>query len=92
MRVPNVDFIKLPEFREIVRNNQTNVPDISDLPDTPDDVRSKESWDEQAGKLLGLREEFMIPQSAEGLMSADDIDAEFEQRKIRAQAYKLDDP
>ena len=40
VKVPDVDFLKIPEFREIVKNNQTNVPDIGEIPDEPDNVRT----------------------------------------------------
>lgn len=90
--VPNVDFLKLPEFREIVKNNQTNVPDVNEIPAEPDNVRADVIWDADAKELAALRERFAIPRTEGALASQAQIDAEFERLKSKAQAYQLDDP
>ncbi|MEP1230380.1 MAG: hypothetical protein ABJG88_06865 [Litorimonas sp.] len=94
VKVPDVDFLKLPEFREIVKNNQTNVPDVSEIPDTPDNVRTDEDWDGDATKLIELREGFVVPDAnvAVDLRTQEQIDAELALLKAKVQAYKLDDP
>lgn len=92
VKVPDVDFLKLPEFREIVKNNQTNVPDIAEIPDEPDDVRSDTAWDKDAASLIQMRDGFVVPDSQGTKPSQQQIDDEFARRRAQAQAYKLDDP
>ncbi len=91
-KMPNIDFLKLPEFREIVKNNQTNVPKVSEVPSTPEDVRRAKKWDEDAVKLLEMRDNFTTPESLHPPLSQDEITTEFEQLRAKTQAYKLDDP
>ena len=92
VRVPDVDFLKLPEFREIVRNNQTNVPDVSEIPDTPANVRTDADWDKDAAKLIELREGFEVPDTDANPLTGEQIDAELARLKAKVQEYKLDDP
>lgn len=92
VKVPDIDFLKLPEFREIVKNNQTNVPDVSEVPAEPDDVRSDEAWDTDAQRLLALRDGLTVPESDLATLSQQEIDADYARNKAKAQAYKLDDP
>jgi len=92
VKVPDIDFLKLPEFREIVKNNQTNVPKVSEIPDDPANVRTDAGWDKDAAKLLALRDGFTVPETSQDLRSEEEIDSEFARLKAKAQAYKLDDP
>jgi len=92
VKVPDVDFLKLPEFREIVRNNQTNVPDVSEIPDTPANVRTDADWDKDAAKLIELREDFEVPDADVNPLTSEQIDAELARLKAKVQEYKLDDP
>lgn len=92
VKVPDIDFLKLPEFREIVKNNQTNVPDVSEVPAEPDNVRADKVWDADAQRLLALRDGLTVPESELATLSQEEIDAEYARNKAKAQAYKLDDP
>jgi len=92
VKVPDIDFLKLPEFREIVKNNQTNVPEISEIPAEPDNVRSDTVWDSDADRLLALRDGFTVPDAEPVPRSQEQIDADYARLKAKAQAYKLDDP
>jgi len=90
--VPDIDFLKLPEFREIVKNNQTNVPKVSEIPDEPANVRRDSAWDKDAAQLIELRDSYVTPEANQDMRSQEQIDAEFARLKSKAQAYKLDDP
>jgi len=92
VRVPDVDFLNLPEFREIVKNNQTNVPDIAEIPAEPEGVRTDAGWDNDAARLIQMRDGFVVPDSEGAKPTQQQIDDEFARRKAQAQAYKLDDP
>jgi len=92
VKLPDADFLKIPEFRELVKNNQTNVPDISEIPTEPENVRTDAGWDEDAMRLIEMRDGFVVPDSQGAAPTQQDLDAEFARRKAQAQAYKLDDP
>lgn len=88
MKMPNLDFVKFPEFLEEARNIKS-YPNVADAPDLPTDFRTAEEWDALAREIMAARRGVSVldlPQHAAF------SDAEFEALKAQARAYKLDDP
>jgi len=55
IKVPDLDFMKLPEFKEEAEN-LAGYPNVEDAPQTPTDVRSDAQWDKDAKKLIAKRD------------------------------------
>jgi len=91
VKVPNIDFLKLPEFRKEA-NNIKNYPKVSDAPAAPDDVRSAKAWDKDAKSLIRMRDSFEAPVSGSEGVSDSEIESELARLQSKVQAYKLDDP
>ena len=91
VKMPNIDFLKLPEFREDAVNIK-DFPRVKDAPVAPTDVRTAKQWDSAAKDLIKLRDDFDPPQD----VRSNETDAEVLQNiaalRAEAQAYKLDDP
>lgn len=83
----NLDFIKLPEFREAVAELE-DYPDVANAPPAPSGVRSDARWDKDARALIRLRDNFNAPISSDQGFT----DSEIERLKAQVRAYKLDDP
>ena len=87
----SLDLIKSPEFAEDAENIETSFPKAVDAPVAPEDVRSSSQWDDDAASLQKLQE----ASQNRNLGSPEEIDepnANYEDLKAKAQAYKLDDP
>ena len=57
VRMPNLDFLKLPEFREDAVNI-SDYPRVKDAPVAPTDVRSAKEWDNAAEDLIEIAGRF----------------------------------
>lgn len=89
-RIADLDFVKLPEFREDAANIG-NYPDFTNAPQVPKDVRSAKQWDKDAKKLLAKRDGFIVPPAGPEMSQAE-IEREMQNAANKVQAYKLDDP
>jgi len=91
VRIPNVDFLKLPEFREDA-NNIKDYPKVSDAPLAPTDVRSAAQWDADAKAIIAKRD---AERAAGEIADAPVVPLSPEEQaalKAKVRAYKLDDP
>jgi len=91
VRMPDLDFLKLPEFRDEA-NNIKGYPKASDAPTAPTDVRNATVWDTEAKKLMAERDSFNAPASVESTKSDTEIAREADALKAKVHAYKADDP
>lgn len=89
--LPNVDFLKLPEFKEDAQNVK-DYPNVADAPETPTDTRSDAAWDGAANKLIKARNEFQAPDNPRGQKTETEIKREFEALRAKVHDYKKDDP
>lgn len=89
--LPNVDFLKLPEFKEDAENVK-DYPNVANAPQTPTDTRSDAAWDGAANKLIKARNEFQVPENPRGQKSDAEIKQEFEALRAKVHDYKKDDP
>jgi len=64
VKVPNIDFIKFPEFLEEARNIK-DYPKVSDAPSAPEDVRSAKAWDDAAKAIIDQRETYTASEAPE---------------------------
>ncbi|MEE9272746.1 MAG: hypothetical protein V3U57_05715 [Robiginitomaculum sp.] len=90
MKLPNLDFIKIPEFRKDAENIDS-YPKVSEAQQKPTDLREDKAWDSAAKRVIQKREEFVSPEkvTSETLHKTLSKMQEFAQK---AEAYKLDDP
>lgn len=88
VRMPNLDFVKFPEFLEEA-NNIKDYPKVSDAPNEPIDVRSATEWDEAAQELITKREGYERPYLPSGDVN---VPQDVEALKAKVREYKLDDP
>lgn len=90
-KLPKVDFLKLPEFRDDYENIK-DYPKVTEAPPVPTDLRKDSSWDNAARDIIEKRDGFSTPEDVD----ANESDAAIEQRIDdlieKAEAYKLDDP
>ncbi|MGJ8564200.1 MAG: hypothetical protein ACSHXY_11710 [Alphaproteobacteria bacterium] len=89
--LPNVDFLKLPDFQEDAENVK-DYPNVADAPQIPTDTRSAGAWDSAANKLIRARDGFDAPESPTPLKSEAEIQREFDALRAKVNAYKKDDP
>ncbi len=89
--LPNVDFLKLPEFQEEAKNVK-DYPNISEAPALPTDLRSASAWDTAANDLISARDGFAIPEDAQPAKTEAEILNEFKELREKVNAYKKDDP
>jgi len=92
VRMPNIDFLNLPEFREAAAKLIEGYPDVGDAPTRPEDFRSSAEWDAAARELITRREALRTPMAGSRPMSETEVDAEIERLKAQIHRYKLDDP
>ncbi len=90
LKMPNLDFIKLPEFKEDAKNIG-DYPSVADAPLAPQDIRSDKRWDKDARSLMKKRDALQPPVLPDAL-SDEEIEAEMQSLAAKAQAYKRDDP
>ena len=90
-KMPSVDFLKLPEFREDYENIK-DYPKVTEAPAVPTDTRSDKAWDDAARAIIEERDAFSVPESVESTESDAEINARIDQLIEQVEAYKLDDP
>lgn len=90
-RIPDFDFIKLPEFREEAENIG-DYPDVTTVPHAPTDVRSDAQWDQAARAQMVIGDGFTAPSDGAPAKSEAEIEREIEELSRRVEAYKQDDP
>ncbi len=91
VKVPNIDFIKFPEFLEEARNIK-DYPKVSDAPSAPEDVRSAKAWDDAAKAIIDQRETYTASEAPDFKPATESLSDEVDVLKARVRAYKLDDP
>ncbi len=91
VKMPDIDFLKLPEFQEDIENIG-GYPDVASAPQRPEDLPTDAEWDAAARDIMNRRDSFVGPNDGATGMS----DAEFEQKirelSAKVEAYKIDDP
>jgi len=90
--MPSLDILRGNAFSEDLKTIETSIPDVDEAPEAPTDVRSTQDWDASANEIIAVRDGFVSPSYNEEPMMAEEISAEFEAKKNKVQAYKLDDP
>ncbi len=89
-RIPDLDFVKKPEFREDAENIGGYL-NVAKAPLVPVDVRSAAEWDAAVSQLIAQRDGFIVPPLDTPLSDAE-IDSQFTALKAEVHKYKLDDP
>lgn len=92
VKMPNADFLRLPEFREAAAKLIEGYPDVANAPTRPDDIRSAEAWDAAARELIAKQAALRTPMDGADAMTEAELDAEVERLKAEIRRYKLDDP
>lgn len=92
VKMPNIDFMRLPEFREAAAKLIEGFPDVGQAPTRPDDIRSAAEWDAAARDLIQKRAALSVPKDGSRPMTDAEIDAQVERLKAQIRRYKLDDP
>ncbi|WP_371397734.1 hypothetical protein [Fretibacter rubidus] len=92
VKMPNIDFMRLPEFREAAAKLVEGFPDVGLAPTRPEDIRSAAEWDAAARDLIQKRAALSIPKDGSSAMTEAEVDAEVERLKAQIRRYKLDDP
>lgn len=92
VNMPKIDFMGSDAFSEDVKNIDTSIPDVDEAPPPPTDVRSTKEWDKSANEMISVRDNYVTPISSDEPLSTKEFEAEFEDKKNKVQAYKLDDP
>lgn len=90
MKLPSLDVTNSNAFNEELATIDSTIPDVAEAPKLPTDVRSTAVWDESARELITVRNAYEKPFETD--LEDEDLEAEFETLKQKAQAYKLDDP
>jgi len=90
-KLPKVDFLKLPEFREDFENIK-DYPKVTEAPTVPTDTRSDKAWDDAARDIMKQRDSFSVPADIEAAETDVEIESRIDQLIEQAEAYKLDDP
>ena len=91
VKLPDLDFLKLPEFRGDAVNVK-DFPRVKDAPIAPTDVRSAKEWDDAAKGLIKIRDKNDAPVDVRENETDAEVLANIEELRLKAQAYKLDDP
>ncbi len=91
IKIPDIDFIKLPEFQSDAENVGA-YPDVADAPAFPENVKNDASWDEVAKRIIIKRDAFVTPPDEEAPKTAAQIEQERQQLIAKINEYKLDDP
>lgn len=90
-QLPNIDFMKLPEFREAAAKLTQGFPKVGNAPNRPTDVRSAAEWDAAAKAIIADRESLSVPPSGEPDLSDAEIAAKRDALIAQARRYQSDD-
>lgn len=88
----NLDFLKIPEFKEAAQKLIEGYPNVVDAPTRPDDIRTAKEWDAAAKALIARRESFAPPSSGPMATTDAELLARIEALRAEVRSYKLDDP
>jgi hypothetical protein len=91
MKVPDLDFIKIPEFREEAENIG-GYPKVEDAPETPVAVKTDAEWDIAAQDIVAKRDGFVSIGVGDAPKTDAEIEKEIEDLLAKVEEYKLDDP
>lgn len=91
MKVPDLDFIKLPEFREEAENIG-GYPKVEDAPETPVAVKTDAEWDQAAKNIIARRDGFVSIGVGDTPKTDAEIEKEIDDLVAKVEEYKLDDP
>ncbi|PHR61450.1 MAG: hypothetical protein COA43_03635 [Robiginitomaculum sp.] len=89
-KISDLDFIKLPEFREDAENIG-NYLSVANAPQTPTDVRSDAAWDNSVRELIAVGNSFKVP-DGEPVLSETEIEQKMQMLRAQVDEYKRDDP
>ncbi len=90
-KLPKVDFLKLPEFRDDY-DNIKDYPKVTEAPAEPTDLRKDKAWDNAARDIIKQRDGFSTPVDSEASESDKQIEQRINALIEEAKAYKIDDP
>ena len=90
MKLPDMDFIKFPEFQEDAENIP-DYPKVADAAEKPTDLRSDKQWDQAAETIIAKRDGFSDPDLDDPRTDAE-INSEMQNLGNEVEAYKIDDP
>ena len=91
IKLPKLDVLKLPEFKE-ESENIGDFPDVEEVPNFPNEVKSSQAWDDQANEILSIRDNFITPAEAERPKTEDQIYQEIDRLTESVKEYRKDDP
>lgn len=91
VKIPNIDFIKFPEFKQEAQNIG-GYPDVADAPQRPTQLRSNQEWDAAAKTIIHERDSFTTPPVYDSYASDEEILSKIEDLSSKVDAYKADDP
>jgi hypothetical protein len=91
LKVPDLDFMKLPEFKEEAENLD-GYPKVEDAPEAPTDVRSDAQWDKDAKNLISKRDGFGPIPEGEPMETDSEFNRKVDELVAKVEEYKLDDP
>lgn len=91
IKMPNLDFMKFPEFKEEAEN-LAGYPNVEDAPQDPTDIRSDAQWDADAQKLIAKRDGFGPVPQGEPAVSDREFNQKVDDLIAKVEEYKLDDP
>lgn len=92
VKMPNVDFLKLPEFKEAAAKLSKGFPSVGNAPSRPNDIRSASDWDRAARAIMAERDAMDVPEDGMPAMSDAQVEQDVEALKAQVRRYKLDDP
>ncbi len=90
IKLPELDFIKFPEFKEEAENIP-DYPKVADAAEKPNDIRSAEKWDGVAETIIEKRDGFSDPDLLDPKSDAE-ILLEMQDIANKVNEYKEDDP
>ena len=91
IKLPSLDLLKLPEFREDAENLDS-YPSVEDAPALPGDVGSDKLWDNRANKIIDIRDNFNAPEEPDRPVTDDQINREIDRLTDSVNEYRKDDP
>ena len=91
IKLPSLDILKLPEFKE-ESENIGDYPSVQNAPSLPTEVKSSKEWDAQAKKILKIRDKFNSPVEPDRPITEDEILQEIDRLTDSVNEYRNDDP
>jgi len=91
LKIPDMDFIKFPEFREEAENIG-DYPKVEDAPEAPSELRSDAEWDKAAKRIIAKRDGKGAAPAPIDTNSDAQIKRKINELAAKVEEYKLDDP